>query len=50
MYKGDDDEEPNWVSSEREQFNQYRDKDKDGFMDRDEVIISYSITSLILNV
>ena len=32
-----DDEEPEWVKTEREQFSLYRDKNKDGFMDRDEV-------------
>lgn len=38
MYRGDDEEEePDWVKSEREQFNTYRDKDGDGFMDEDEV-------------
>lgn len=38
MYKGDDnEEEPEWVKSEREQFNIYRDKDGDGFMDTEEV-------------
>ncbi|VEN48850.1 unnamed protein product [Callosobruchus maculatus] len=30
-------EEPDWVKSEREQFNIYRDKDGDGFMDEKEV-------------
>lgn len=29
--------EPDWVKTEREQFTQYRDKDKDGLMNRDEV-------------
>lgn len=37
MYRGDDEEEPDWVKSEREQFNTYRDKDGDGFMDGEEV-------------
>jgi Ca2+-binding EF-hand superfamily protein len=38
MYKGDDgEEEPEWVNNEREQFNTYRDKDGDGFMDTEEV-------------
>ncbi|XP_057666172.1 calumenin [Diorhabda carinulata] len=38
MYRGEDgEEEPDWVKSEREQFNTYRDKDGDGFMDSDEV-------------
>lgn len=30
-------EEPEWVKSEREQFNTYRDKNKDGKMDGEEV-------------
>jgi len=30
-------EEPDWVKTEREQFSMYRDKNKDGFMDREEV-------------
>ncbi|CAH1958855.1 unnamed protein product [Acanthoscelides obtectus] len=30
-------EEPDWVKSEKEQFNIYRDKDGDGFMDDKEV-------------
>ncbi|KAL3266410.1 hypothetical protein HHI36_010586 [Cryptolaemus montrouzieri] len=38
MYSGhDDEEEPDWVKSEKEQFNTYRDKDGDGFMDVEEV-------------
>uniref|UniRef100_A0A6M2DZT0 Reticulocalbin-3 n=1 Tax=Xenopsylla cheopis TaxID=163159 RepID=A0A6M2DZT0_XENCH len=46
MFRGetdhDDDEnkeedEPEWVKNEREQFSLYRDKDKDGFMDLEEV-------------
>lgn len=38
MYRGDEnEEEPDWVKSEREQFNMYRDKDGDGFMDEEEV-------------
>ena len=32
-----DEGEPDWVKTEREQFQQYRDKDKDGLMNRDEV-------------
>jgi len=28
--------EPDWVKSEREQFNEFRDTNKDGFMDKDE--------------
>ncbi|KAG5887965.1 hypothetical protein JTB14_035040 [Gonioctena quinquepunctata] len=38
MYRSEDgEEEPDWVISEREQFNTYRDKDGDGFMDEEEV-------------
>lgn len=40
MYRGggdDESEEPAWVSSEREQFTEFRDKNKDGFMDEEEV-------------
>ncbi|KAG6458346.1 hypothetical protein O3G_MSEX010816, partial [Manduca sexta] len=40
MYKpedGEDDEEPDWVKQEREQFTGYRDTNKDGFMDEHEV-------------
>lgn len=38
MYEGEDgDAEPNWVGSEREQFHQFRDKNSDGFMDKEEV-------------
>ncbi|KAF2343823.1 EF-Hand 1 calcium-binding site [Trinorchestia longiramus] len=38
MYKGAEDEtEPGWVNSEREQFTLYRDKDKNGYLDKDEV-------------
>lgn len=31
-----DDSEPEWVTTEREQFTQFRDKNKDGKMDKDE--------------
>lgn len=38
MYRGDSgDGEPDWVKSEREQFEQFRDADKDGFMNLEEV-------------
>lgn len=38
MYRGSPgEEEPDWVKSEREQFGQFRDKNGDGFMDKDEV-------------
>ncbi|XP_071552782.1 calumenin-B [Panulirus ornatus] len=38
MYRGAGDEfEPAWVSNEREQFREYRDKNGDGYLDEDEV-------------
>ncbi|XP_006815661.1 calumenin-like isoform X2 [Saccoglossus kowalevskii] len=38
MYPSDDDEdEPDWVKIEREQFTRFRDKDKDGKMNKREV-------------
>ncbi|XP_045480425.1 calumenin [Harmonia axyridis] len=38
LYKGEDnEEEPDWVKSEKEQFSTYRDKDGDGFLDIEEV-------------
>lgn len=38
MYRGADGEtEPEWVQSEKEQFSAYRDKDGDGYMDKEEV-------------
>eukprot|EP00095_Tigriopus_kingsejongensis_P010610 maker-scaffold795_size96016-snap-gene-0.17 protein:Tk10610 transcript:maker-scaffold795_size96016-snap-gene-0.17-mRNA-1 annotation:"calumenin precursor" len=38
MYRGESGEsEPDWVKSEREQFEQFRDTNKDGFMDLEEV-------------
>ena len=38
MYHGDGgDHEPEWVQKEREQFTEFRDHDKDGFMDLEEV-------------
>ena len=32
--KGKDQEEPEWVKNERDHFNEFRDKNKDGKMDR----------------
>ena len=32
-----DEDEPDWVKTEREQFQNFRDKDKDGRMNREEV-------------
>ncbi|XP_055599728.1 calumenin isoform X2 [Uranotaenia lowii] len=39
MYRGreDSDDEPEWVKHERETFSNFRDKNKDGFMDSQEV-------------
>lgn len=39
MFGGSDrpEDEPDWVKNEREQFNNYRDKDKDGYLDREEI-------------
>ncbi|KAK6626359.1 hypothetical protein RUM43_006670 [Polyplax serrata] len=38
MYKGSEGEpEPDWVKNEREQFASFRDKNRDGFMDEEEV-------------
>ena len=38
MYRGSKGEdEPDWVRNEREQFENYRDKNKDGHMDPEEV-------------
>ncbi|CAG7721114.1 unnamed protein product [Allacma fusca] len=38
LYRGDPgDEEPSWVTSERETFSQYRDKNGDGYLDQSEV-------------
>ena len=39
MYKHEDEmEEPEWVATEREQFSEFRDKNKDGKMDREETM------------
>ncbi|XP_059484453.1 calumenin [Neocloeon triangulifer] len=38
MYRGSPgEEEPEWVKSEKDQFVRFRDKDADGFMDKEEV-------------
>lgn len=34
---GNTEDEPDWVKNEREQFSAYRDKDKDGFMNKEEI-------------
>ncbi|KAG8182179.1 hypothetical protein JTE90_017130 [Oedothorax gibbosus] len=37
MYSGNEEDEPEWVKTERESFAAYRDKNNDGFMDKEEV-------------
>lgn len=38
MYRGEEGEvEPAWVSNERDQFREFRDKDGDGYLDQEEV-------------
>ncbi|CAL1283651.1 unnamed protein product [Larinioides sclopetarius] len=37
MYSGGEEDEPEWVKNERDQFKTYRDKNNDGYMDKDEV-------------
>lgn len=37
MYSGSEEDEPDWVKTEKEQFAAFRDKDGDGFMDKNEV-------------
>lgn len=38
MYRGEGgEEEPDWVKNERDQFGQFRDKDGDGYMNKEEV-------------
>lgn len=38
MYRGtEEEEEPEWVKNEKEQFSSYRDKDHNGYMDFEEV-------------
>jgi hypothetical protein len=39
----EEDELPEWVRSEKEQFSAYRDKDGDGFLDKDEVSAEHAI-------
>lgn len=39
MYVGEDgDKEPEWVETERQQFAEVRDKNKDGKMDKEETL------------
>lgn len=39
MYTSEDDEEdPEWVATERQQFSEFRDKNKDGKMDKEETL------------
>lgn len=46
MYRGtEEEEEPEWVKNEKEQFSFYRDKDHDGFMDFEEVSKLYQYIS-----
>lgn len=50
MYPGPDgDLEPEWVKNEKEQFSQYRDKDGDGFMDKEEVSWCRKVELVISN-
>lgn len=35
----DEDESPEWVRNEKEQFSTHRDKNGDGFLDKDEVSV-----------
>ena len=37
MWPAQEDEEPDWVKTEREQFASFRDKNQDGRMDKKEV-------------
>lgn len=40
MYRGSEgEEEPEWVHNEKEQFSVYRDKNGDGYMDKEEVSV-----------
>ncbi|XP_070847772.1 calumenin-A [Chaetodon trifascialis] len=38
MYTSEDAEEPEWVATERQQFSEFRDKNKDGKMDKEETL------------
>lgn len=39
MYNHEDEQnEPEWVATEREQFSEFRDKNKDGKMDKEETM------------
>lgn len=39
MYNHEDEmDEPEWVATEREQFSEFRDKNKDGKMDKEETM------------
>ena len=48
--KEKDQEEPDWVKSERDHFNEFRDKNKDGKMDRVCVHVYSVITYIFLVV
>lgn len=38
MYVSDDGDEPEWVATERQQFSEFRDKNHDGKMDKEETL------------
>lgn len=38
MYTSEDNEEPEWVATERQQFSEFRDKNNDGKMDKEETL------------
>lgn len=49
MYTGaEGEEEPEWVKNEKEQFSMFRDKDGNGLLDFEEVIMQFNV--LILSV
>ena len=48
--EGDGGEEPDWVKHERAQFEEHRDKNKDGHMDLQEVgICTYDVFVIFIN-
>ena len=48
MYRGvGEEEEPDWVKNEREQFENFRDKNKDGHMDAEEVYFNITINEIV---
>jgi hypothetical protein len=52
MYRGSEgEEEPEWVKNEKEQFSLYRDKDRDGYLNTDEVgniYMAFTLCAIIL--